>query len=62
MEHTENHPPAEKTFLWWLWHIFFVLIYPVLVAFALVYTSLLWTFAAISRILSWVFKIFARRE
>lgn len=62
MEHTKEHPPVEKNFAWWVWHIFFVLMYPVLVAFALLYTSMLWIFARISQVLSWTFKIFTRRR
>ena len=63
--HEEHHAhaqaPVNKNFAWWVWHAFFVLMYPVLVAFALAYTTMLRIFSVLSQVISWVIKLFSRR-
>jgi hypothetical protein len=64
MGHHEEHAqtPVNKNFAWWVWHAFFVLMYPVLVAFALAYTTMLRIFSGLSQVISWVIKQFSRRR
>ena len=64
MGHHEEHAqaPVNKNFAWWIWHAFFVLMYPFLVAFALAYTTLLRIFSVLSQIISWTIKLFSRRR
>jgi hypothetical protein len=64
MGHHEEHAqaPVNKNLAWWIWHVFFVLMYPVLVAFALAYTTLLRIFSGLSQVISWVIKLLSRRR
>ncbi len=59
--HAQAQAPVNKNFAWWVWHAFFVLMYPVLVAFALAYTTMLRIFSVLSQVISWVIKLFSRR-
>jgi hypothetical protein len=61
-EHAQAQAPVNKNFGWWVWHAFFVLMYPVLVAFALVYTTMLRIFSGLSQVISWTIKLFSRRR
>jgi hypothetical protein len=54
-----DHEAPDRTFLWWVWNIFFTVMYPVLATFSLLFTGLLVLFSFISRILFKVLDSFS---
>ncbi len=57
--HDHFEYPQKRTFAWWVWQFFFVLMYPALITFSLLFTAILWFFSTLSRALTWVFKKFS---
>jgi hypothetical protein len=52
-------PSARNTIGYWIWNIFFVISYPFMVAFSMLFTVVLWIFSSLSILLTKIFKIFS---
>ncbi len=56
----ETRPEVPKTFLYYVWQVFFVLIYPSLAIFGALYASLVWVLSMFSRLIFWLISKFSK--
>jgi hypothetical protein len=60
--HEEDEAPKSSSPMSKLWYGFFILMYPIIITFSLLFTGLLWVFSGLSWIISSVAKLLSRSK